>query len=232
MNTLLRGVVRAVAETFDLPQPIIEVGSYQVEGQETIINLRSLFPGKRYFGMDFRTGPGVNITANVEQLPLADISVGTVIAISTFEHVRHFWKGFAEVKRVLKPGGAFLLSTPFYFYIHNYPGDYWRFTPQALDILLEEFPQRINGWHGTPKRPENVWSLAFKAGGPGIEPQQFERYKSLLSHYAQHPLRPWRVARYRLASLLVGRGPFAHYLDGRRWETELLNTDGAAVKRE
>jgi hypothetical protein len=33
----------------------------------------------------------VNITANVEQLPLADNSVASIIAISTFEHVRHFW---------------------------------------------------------------------------------------------------------------------------------------------
>ncbi len=224
MNTLLRGVVRSVAETFDLPQPIVEIGSYQVEGQESIIDLRRFFLGKRYFGMDFRTGPGVNITANVEQLPLADESVGSVIAISTFEHVRRFWKGFAEVQRVLKPGGAFLVSTPFYFYIHNYPGDFWRFTPQALDILLEGYPQRIIGWHGTDKRPENVWSLAFKPGGAAITQAQFDRYKSLLSNYAQQRLRPWRVARYKLASLLVGRGPFSNYLDQGMCETTLHST--------
>jgi SAM-dependent methyltransferase len=221
MNTLLRGVVRSVAETFDLPQPIIEIGSYQVEGQDDIIDLRSFFTGKKYLGMDFRTGPGVNITANVEQLPLADNSVGTIIAISTFEHVRHFWKGFAEVERVLKPGGAFLVSTPFYYYIHNYPGDFWRFTPQAFEILLERYPQKIFGWHGTPKRPENVWSLAFKDGAPPIRREQFERYRSSLNQYAHQRLRPWRVARYKLASRFVGRGPFANYLDQGRWETEL-----------
>ncbi|MGB7159241.1 MAG: class I SAM-dependent methyltransferase [Tepidisphaeraceae bacterium] len=228
MNKLLHGVVRSVAESFDLPQPIIEVGSYQVEGQHDIIELRHLFPGKKYIGMDFRTGPGVDITASVEELPLADNSVGTIIAMSTFEHVRHFWRGFAEVQRVLKPGGAFLLSTPFYFYIHNYPADYWRFTPQAFEILLEDFPQRIFGWHGTPKRPENVWSLAFKEGGPPVSPPQFERYKSLLGQYANQPLRPWRVARYKLASLFVGRGPFANYLDQSRWETELRTAPARA----
>ena len=227
MNTVLNGVVRSIAATFPLPEPIIEVGSYQVAGQDDIINLRSFFPGKKYLGMDFRTGPGVDITANVEQLPLADNSVGTMIAMSTFEHVRHFWKGFAEVRRVLKPGGAFLLSTPFYFYIHDYPSDYWRFTPEALEVMLEDFPQRIFGWHGSPKRPQNIWALAYKDGAPAVSQAKFEEYKALLRQYAVRPLRPWRVARYKLASLLVGRGPFAHYLDQGRWETEMRNAPAA-----
>ena len=46
MNRFLHGVARAVAETFDLPEPILEIGSYQVAGQEGIANLRSLFPGR------------------------------------------------------------------------------------------------------------------------------------------------------------------------------------------
>ena len=46
MNHFLNGVARAVAETFVLPEPILEIGSYQVAGQEELINLRSLFPGR------------------------------------------------------------------------------------------------------------------------------------------------------------------------------------------
>ena len=60
--------------------------------------------------------------------------------MSTFEHVPRFWRGFDEVHRVLRPNGAFFLACPFYFYIHAYPGDYWRFTPQALKLLLEDIP--------------------------------------------------------------------------------------------
>jgi hypothetical protein len=53
----LRGVVRSVAKRLTCRTPIIEVGSYQVEGQQTIIDLRTFFPGKKYLGMDFfRTG--------------------------------------------------------------------------------------------------------------------------------------------------------------------------------
>src|SRR5439155_8484425 len=97
MNHFLHGVARAVAETFDLPGPILEIGSYQVAGQEEIIDLRTLFAGKPYLGVDVRPGPGVDQVADVEALPQADASVGTVIALSTFEHVPHFWRGFDEV---------------------------------------------------------------------------------------------------------------------------------------
>ena len=48
MNPFLHGVARAVTQTFDLPEPIVEVGSFQVPGQEEIANLRSLFDGKEY----------------------------------------------------------------------------------------------------------------------------------------------------------------------------------------
>src|SRR5262249_5259708 len=99
MNHFLHGVARAVAETFDLPGPIVEIGSYQVEGQEAIADLRGLFAGKPYTGLDRRPGPGVDLVADVEDLPQADQSVGTVLAMNTFEHVPRFWRGFAEIHR-------------------------------------------------------------------------------------------------------------------------------------
>ena len=132
MNAFLIGVARAVAETFELPEPILEIGSYQVEKQGGLANLRGLFPDSLYQGLDMRAGPGVDLVANVEELPHLDRSVGTVLALSTFEHVRHFWRGFAEIRRVLRPHGALLVSMPFYFQIHNHPSDYWRFTPHRF----------------------------------------------------------------------------------------------------
>src|SRR5436305_770582 len=101
MNAFLNGVARSVSEAFDLPEPILEIGSYQVAGQEQLIDLRSLFPGKTYVGTDVRPGPGVDQVADVECLPFANRSVGTVIAMSAFEHVPRFWRGFEEIFRVL-----------------------------------------------------------------------------------------------------------------------------------
>jgi SAM-dependent methyltransferase len=222
MNRFIQGVARAVAETFDLPGPILEIGSYQVAGQESLANLRHMFPGKRFHGIDIRPGPGVDQVADVEVLPLENASVGTVLALNTFEHVPRFWRGFEEIYRVLRPDGAVLVSCPFYFRIHNFPSDYWRFSPEALGVLLEAYPSKILGWHGPAKRPANVWALAFREERPAITREQFERYRTLLADYTRLPLSWSRRLRYRLAGLLCGRGPFAPYLDQQRWETECL----------
>src|SRR6516225_12321556 len=157
MNQFLNGVARAFAETFDLPGPILEIGSQQVPGQEEIADLRPLFPDKRYLGVDITPGRGVDFVADVESLPQAESSVGTVIAMNTLEHVPHFWRAFDEIHRVLRPDGALLVSCPFYFHIHSYPSDYWRFSPEALEIVLQAFPTRVIGWHGAKNRPANVW---------------------------------------------------------------------------
>ena len=58
MTPFLHGMTRAVVESFDLPEPIVEIGAYQVEGQRHIADLRGLFPGKEYLGLDMRPGPG------------------------------------------------------------------------------------------------------------------------------------------------------------------------------
>ncbi len=220
MNVFLNGLARAVIETFDLPGPVLEIGSYQVAGQEEIADLRGLCAGKEYIGVDMRPGPGVDCVANVEALPQADASVGTVIAMSTFEHVRRFWRGFEEIHRVLRPDGMLIVSCPFYFHIHAYPSDYWRFTPEALDVMLEPYPSKIVGWHGPVRKPLNVWAVACREGRPPITPAQFERYRELLGRYARRKLRWQRKLVYQVCGLFCGRRVFAPYLDQNRWETE------------
>jgi SAM-dependent methyltransferase len=220
MNQFLHGVARAVAETFDLPEPILEIGSQQVAGQEELADLRPLFPNKKYLGLDREPGRGVDCVADVEALPQADASVGTAVAMNTLEHVPRFWRGFEEIYRVLRPRGVLLISCPFYFHIHAYPSDYWRFSPEALKLLLENYPQYILGQQGPPRRPANVWAVAFREGWPPLTALQFEHYRTLVGRYARQPLSWQRGLRYRLGRWLCGRRPFVPYLDQERWETE------------
>jgi SAM-dependent methyltransferase len=219
MNQFLHGMTRAVVETFSLPEPIVEVGAYQVEGQEALGNLRTLFPSREYLGIDMRPGPGVDLIANVEALPQHDSSVGTIIALSVFEHVRHFWRGFDEVRRVLRPNGVLLVSCPFYFHVHGYPSDYWRMTPAGLEVLLEDYPQRIIGRQGPARKPLNVWGLAFGPAYPPLTEAMFMRYRRLLHNYARQPLGWLRTVRYRLGAALCGKRPFAPYLQQESWDT-------------
>jgi len=231
MNLFLRGMMQAVAESFPLPEPILEIGSYQVEGQADILNLRSLFPGKDYIGIDFRAGPGVDLVANVEKLPMADASVGTVIALSTFEHVEKFWLGFEEVERVLRPDGVFVVASPFYFHVHAYPNDYWRFTPEALKFLLEGYPTKLMGSHGPARRMANVWSIAFKDLASVPTAEQIEAYNTNMAKYAREPL-PWvRRIKYQMGRVLCGRRPFAVHLDRERWSMEVMRDQAVAIRK-
>src|SRR5262249_47139239 len=223
MNEFLHGMVRASAETFDLPEPILEIGAYQVAGQQAIANLRPLFPGKKYIGLDQRPGPGVECIADVEALPQTDNSLGSVIAVSTLEHVPRFWRAFEEIFRVLRPDGVLLVACPFYFYIHAFPNDYWRFTPAALDFLLESYPTRIMGWHGPRRRPINVWGLGFREDHQPVTREKFEQYQTRLEAYCRQPVRWKKKLRYNIGRWLFGRRPFAPYLEQDHWECQCRN---------
>jgi SAM-dependent methyltransferase len=166
----------------------------------------------------------VDLVGDVENLPQADASAGTIIAMNTFEHVPRFWRGFEQIRRVLRPDGALLVSCPFHFKIHHFPGDYWRFTPDALELLLEDYPSKIIGWHGAMNRPAHVWALAFREGRPAISAAQFEHYRRLMKQYARQPLGWGRRLRYKVGSWLFGRRPFSSILDQERWESVCRTT--------
>jgi SAM-dependent methyltransferase len=227
MTRFLHGMARAVFETFDLPGPVLEIGSYQVEGQGDLADLRRYFPGQPYTGTDTRQGPGVDVVANVEDLPWPDGHFGAVLALSTFEHVRRFWRGLDEVYRVLRPDGALLISCPFHFHIHAHPSDYWRFTPEALKLLLERYPSQLIGWHGPARRPANVWALACRENHPGIREEQVRLYRRRMDQYAREPLSPLRRLRYLLGRALCGSRPFAPWLQRDRWGLELVRPPAA-----
>lgn len=223
MTPFLNGVARAMVAAFNPPSPILEIGSYQVEGQGDLINLRGLFPSSTaYTGIDIRPGPGVDRVASVEQLPFPDASFGCVLAFNTFEHVRRFWVGFEEVFRVLRPDGILLMSVPFHFRIHHHPSDYWRFTPEALDVLLERYAVRLVGWHGPEKRPANVWAAAFRERAPVPGDAQLACYRDTLQRcVSQLPSQPLRGLRYQIGRLFFGRRPFASHLDQNAWGSRL-----------
>ncbi len=59
MRENAKALVAAFAAACQPPEPIVEIGSLQVPGQEGFADLRPLFPGRCYVGCDLRPGPGV-----------------------------------------------------------------------------------------------------------------------------------------------------------------------------
>ena len=100
-------------------------------------------------GLELFEGPGIDVVADACALPFEDESFDTVLAVEVLEHVATPDKMIAEVHRVLKPGGALLLSTPFVWRIHRTPKDYWRFTDDSLAMLFAGYAdvdvQPVNG---------------------------------------------------------------------------------------
>lgn len=160
MRRNTRALAEIVARTMDLPEPIVEFGSYQVTGAP-IENLRPLFGGKSYIGCDVRPGPGVDRIEDLERLSFADGSIGTVVLLDTLEHVQDPARAVAEVQRVLRPGGIVIATTVMDLFIHCRP-DYWRFTPDAMRHIFADFGASLFGWHGNAEKPHTVFAVAVK----------------------------------------------------------------------
>jgi SAM-dependent methyltransferase len=93
----------------------------------------------RYIGLDIATNPSVDIVVDPEQSwPIPDASVDGVLSTQVLEHVARLPITLAEMARVLRPGGALVLTVPFICQAHGLPHDYARFTTNGIRGLFEK----------------------------------------------------------------------------------------------
>ncbi len=64
---LIREFVEELSRAVELPDPIVEFGSMQVEADQDG-DLRPLFPGRTFIGTDMREGPGVDRVEDLRSL--------------------------------------------------------------------------------------------------------------------------------------------------------------------
>ncbi|MDB5175754.1 MAG: methyltransferase [Candidatus Saccharibacteria bacterium] len=62
-----------------------------------------------------------------------------VVCTEVLEHTLNPFLAVDEIKRILKPGGIALISTPYNFRIHGPLPDCWRFTEHGLRALFKDF---------------------------------------------------------------------------------------------
>lgn len=138
MNERVRAWLSQVVQDLEFDDPVVQYGSLQTAESGDQADTRDLFPGKAFIGCDLQRGPGVEILDDFERSRFGPDEVGAVICLEALEHVKHPWLAVAEVHRILKPGGLFLISVPFMTPKDSYPGDYWRMTAKALELLLKD----------------------------------------------------------------------------------------------
>ncbi|MBW8040458.1 MAG: class I SAM-dependent methyltransferase [Planctomycetes bacterium] len=166
MRESIKQFVEIVAGTLSIPEPIYEFGSLQVPGQEGFADLRPLFAGKEYVGCDMQEGPGVDRILNLHKIDLPSETAGTVLMLDTLEHVEFVRKATEEAHRILKPDGILVISSIMNFPIHDYPYDYWRFTPEAFKSLLKIFGSCFVDFAGDEQFPHTVVGVGLKGEIP------------------------------------------------------------------
>lgn len=86
-----------------------------------------------------RAGRHAGVIADLNrQLPIADGAADCVVALQLLEHLRTPDRIVSEAFRLLRPSGHFLVTVPWQWRVHEAPHDYFRYTPFALRMLLED----------------------------------------------------------------------------------------------
>lgn len=162
MRPFVRELVKTIATILPASGPVYEFGSFQVPGQEDIADMRGFFLGLEYHGCDQREGVGVDEIMDVHATKLPDAAAGVVLCLDTLEHVRNPIVACREIARITKPGGWALITTVFAFPIHDYPADYWRFTPECMAMLVGWFGTSAVGMRGPALAPHTVFGVGIQ----------------------------------------------------------------------
>jgi ubiquinone/menaquinone biosynthesis C-methylase UbiE len=72
------------------------------------------------------------------EFPFPDKNFSAAICIETLEHVSNPRQMLSEIFRVLDDRGTLLLSVPWSARRHHIPFDFFRYTPEGLNHLLDE----------------------------------------------------------------------------------------------
>lgn len=103
--------------------------------------------GFAYHAIDTQAQPGITLDAvcAIDQ-PLPDellsITRGgfdLVLCTEVLEHVLDWPAAWANLHRLLAPGGRLIITCPFIYPLHEEPYDFWRATPHALRRFAERF---------------------------------------------------------------------------------------------
>jgi hypothetical protein len=161
---LIDALLRAVGAPGLAPPPELPCWSRVVMDRETARLLRGLpygrydtleISGTQWRAFGFRSYRSVSYPEyDVCRGPLAE-SFDVVIAEQVFEHLLWPYRAGRNVLAMLRPGGYFLVTTPFLLRVHDSPHDCTRWTETGLRYFLGEcgFPLegvRTGSWGNRP----------------------------------------------------------------------------------
>jgi SAM-dependent methyltransferase len=91
--------------------------------------------GARYLGADVQqnTAGSVAFRCAADALPLAAGTADVALCTEVLEHVPDAGGALGELRRILKPGGLAVVTTPFLYPLHEEPWDFQRLTRYQIE---------------------------------------------------------------------------------------------------
>lgn len=143
------------------------------------------------------------------RLPFEDGGFDTVVCTDVVEHVWDHANLFSEMARILRPGGKAIIATPFMYWLHEEPYDYFRWTPHALragcrDAGLD--PIELHRIGGAPEVIADILGKVASSAGPRLAKGTVGALSAMLR---LHPVRKLseRLPQYALSHLVVAARP-------------------------
>lgn len=103
-----------------------------------------------------------------KKLPFEDGAFDTIILSDVLEHIPEPGRLWSEMYRILAPGGVALINTPFMYWIHEAPHDYFRYTEFALKRFASNANFSVVSLQPIGGLPEVLADLIAKK--PGVIP--------------------------------------------------------------
>jgi SAM-dependent methyltransferase len=100
-----------------------------------------------------------------QPLPLESARYDTAILSDVLEHIRRPEALLSEVSRILAPGGRLLLNVPFYYWLHEQPHDYFRYSEHALRSFVTDSGLSLLLLEGLGGAPEVMADVVSKHVG-------------------------------------------------------------------
>jgi SAM-dependent methyltransferase len=88
--------------------------------------------------LDLTLQSGADYAGSAEETGLPSESFEVVLCTQVIEHCMNPWRALSEAHRILKPGGALIVSAPHVWFYHPHPTDHWRFTQEGLVQLCKD----------------------------------------------------------------------------------------------
>ena len=133
-----------------------------------------------------------------------------ILCLEMLEHAKEPFEVIESAKQCLKPNGVLLVTSAFNFKIHEYPNDYWRFTPECFKMLLgassrvykigsDLMPHTVIGI----QYPENMYLNINTEINKYCEEQTEKelRWKNIIDYFPPHFIRLYMKIKMKIKNL-------------------------------